>query len=498
MAEPRFTPPLPPRPARSPKGLALLRALRTNVLDLWPDEAYEADAMTFDILFGRKLILLNAPEAVRHVLVENEQNYLRSPIRVRVIRPIVGEGLLLSEGEQWRRQRRTFAPAFSPRAMPPMLPHFAAVADQGIARLRGQIEQPVNLYDHVHRWSIEIAARTMLSLDLAGYLDEIVAHIDSYVPRLTRLRRLDVLLPKGIPSPTDFLRRRFSQSWMGLIERMLEARLQAPLRASPEDILDLLLAARDPETGEGFSRRQLRDQVATMMVAGQEPSSLILFWTVFLLASAPAVQARVAEEVNGVDLDGENLTEAVARLDYLKAVINEVLRLYPPVYHLLRYAKERDHIIGIDIARGQTVVVAPMVLHRHHRFWTHPEAFDPDRFLPGAPPPTRFSYIPFGGGPRVCAGAVFAQNELVLVIAKLVQAFELERVSNEPVLPICSATTRPDHHPMFRLRPRQRAPKRTSMPAVSQASGCPYHYAAASADGSNLSIASPTDSSPTP
>ena len=238
----------------------------------------------------------------------------------------------------------------------------------------------------------------------------------------------------------------------------MQARLAAPASDTPRDLFDLLLAARDPETGRGFSHEQLRDQIATMILAGHETTAVTLFWSLVLLAGARDEQRRVAEEARGVEITPDNAMDAMPRLVRTRAVISEALRLYPPAFTLVREAIGPDRAGGIDIPRGSVVMIAPWVLHRHRRYWRDPDAFDPARFMPDVPPPPRFAYLPFGAGPRVCVGAQFALAEATLVLAMLMRAFDVALDDPAPVLPVAIVTTQPNHAPVFRLEIRAAPP----------------------------------------
>jgi unspecific monooxygenase len=241
---------------------------------------------------------------------------------------------------------------------------------------------------------------------------------------------------------------------MALMERIIAARAAADHPGEARDLFDLLREARDPETGEGFSHAQLRDQVATMIVAGHETTAITLFWCLYLIANARDVQARIAAEVAGLDLGPEGAGAALGRLAYTRAVVSEALRLYPPAFTLVRRALAADRGGAVEIPAGAVVMISPWVLHRHRRLWDAPDAFDPGRFLPGAPTPPRFAYMPFGAGPRVCVGAQFALAEATLVLAAMVQRFEVGLDGAEPVMPVPVITTQPDHAPGFLLRRR--------------------------------------------
>jgi cytochrome P450 len=188
-----------------------------------------------------------------------------------------------------------------------------------------------------------------------------------------------------------------------------------------------------------------------MIAAGHATTAVALFWSLFIVASLPDVQRRIADEVEGLDLSADNAATALPQLAYCRAVVSETLRLYPPAYSMVRRARQADNAAGVPVPAGTIVQMSPWVLHRHRRLWENPDAFDPSRFLPGSVPPDRFAYLPFGVGPRVCIGAQFATTEAVLVLARLVQAFEISRSSDEPVLPVAAITIQPDHPPGFRL-----------------------------------------------
>ncbi len=452
MLDARF---FPPRPLvkEPPRGVELLRALRVNALRLWPEDVYERDVRILPLM-GRSMMLLNAPDAINRVLVENDANYRRTPMRVRLLRPVAGNGLLLSEGHVWRHQRRTAAPAFTPRGIPLLVRHVAEAVQEGLATLAAEPGPTVDLFETMQRWAAEIAGRSMFSLEMRTYGPEMRTLARAYVERYARPYLLDVLLPPSIPTPRDVRRWWFSRRWMRLIERMIADRLAAVDANAPRDLLDLLRAARDPETNRGFTPRQLRDQVATMLVAGHETTSIAAFWSLYLLASVPNAQERLAEEVRDLDLSPDGFAAALPRLVYTKAVLSEVLRLYPPAFWIVREAIGADRCGTVDVPAGTTVMISPWVLGRHARYWDDPHAFDPARFLPGAPPVPRYAYLPFGIGPRICIGAQFAMPMVMLTVAGLVQRFRITLESTDPVYPVCVITTRPSYAPQFSLRPR--------------------------------------------
>jgi cytochrome P450 len=456
-----FIPPRPPIPEQELRLPQFLRAIRTNALTMWTERAYQEDVLVRRF-FGRSHVLLNVPDAIHHVLVENHANYRRSPASIRILRPIAGNGLLLSDGDDWKLQRRTIAPALAPRTLPVLARHIVTCAGEATAALAAQTDQPLDLLAAMQRLALEIAGRSMFSLETREYGPAMRRMLTEYAMNYSRPHLLDMVLPPSIPTLRDFGRRRFQRRWMALMAEVMQARLAEPAAETPRDLFDLLRAARDPETGAGFSPDQLRDQITTMILAGHETTAVTLFWSLVLLCGAPDEQRRVADEARGVAITPDDAMTVMPQLVRARAVISEALRLYPPAFALAREAIAADRAGSVDIARGTVLLIAPWVLHRHRRLWRDPDAFDPTRFLPtpgsgpgaSAPAVPRFAYLPFGAGPRVCVGAQFALAEATLVLAMLIRAFEVTLDDPVPVVPVAIVTTQPNHPPTFRLRAR--------------------------------------------
>ena len=247
----------------------------------------------------------------------------------------------------------------------------------------------------------------------------------------------------------DLPRALFRRRWVRFIASLIaERRAMGTDPANPRDLFDLMVAARDPETGEGFSDENLGDQVATMILAGHETTATALFWSLYLLALDPETQSRVASEARTVAPGGE---PDFSRLAFTRAVIDETMRLYPPAFIIARAAKGSDIIDGRSVRKGDVVIISPWLLHRHKKLWREPDVFMPARFMPGAPPPDKFAYLPFGVGPRVCIGAHFALTEAVLALSRIVGTFNIALLSTRPAIPVGVVTTQPDHSPEFRI-----------------------------------------------
>jgi cytochrome P450 len=445
-------PPSPPRASDTMTAFGRMAAIRKSMIGTWGQRAYEEDIIRGRFL-GHSSFILNTPDAIRHVLVDNYENYTRTPPGIRVLRPILGEGLLIAEGRAWKHQRRTLAPAFTPRAVASLVPHMIAATDETIAKLRAASGGPVDLREAMQRMTLEIAGRTMFSFEMGIHGPALRDFVMEYGTRLARPHFLDLLLPLSWPSPQDFSRARFRKRWTAFVAMLMAERRAAGKNegAPPRDLFDLLGAARDPESGEAFTDAQLGDEVATMILAGHETTGTALFWALYLLALDPATQDELAAEVQGAAVDG---VLDIEPLKFTRAVVDETMRLYPPAFLIARAAAGPDTIAGMPVKKRDVVLIAPWLLHRHEKLWRDPNAFIPSRFMPGNPPPDRFAYLPFGVGARVCIGAHFALVEATLALARIVGAFRIELLDREPVMPIGVVTTQPERSPMFRITPR--------------------------------------------
>ena len=446
-----IVPPAPPRAPDDMSFLARVAVIRQNMIATWGQRAYEEDVIK-GRFFLHNSFILNKPDAIRHILLNNYQNYTRTPAGIRMLRPVLGQGLLIAEGQAWAHQRRTLAPAFTPRATANLVPHMTAVVDETVAKLQSRNDEIVDLREIMQRMTLEIAGRTMFSFGMERHGATLRNFIMEYGQRLGRPYFLDMLLPVSWPSPMDFARARFRKRWTAFVATLIAERRAAGKKdgAPPRDLFDLMDEARDPETGKGFSDVQLVDEVATMILAGHETTATALSWALYLLALDPETQEEVASETKGQRLDS---MADIERMKFTRAVIDETMRLYPPAFLIARAALDKDNAAGVAIDKGDIIMIAPWLLHRHEKLWDQPNAFIPKRFM-SATPPDRFAYLPFGAGPRVCIGAPFAQAESVLALARLIGSFRVELVDTGPIVPVGVVTTQPDHSPAFRITSR--------------------------------------------
>jgi cytochrome P450 len=453
----QFRPPAPKPPAPDRPWWRIMSGLRRNPLATWSERAYEEPAVMVRML-GRTYVMLADPAAVRHVLVENAANYRRPVTARRLLRPGTGEGLLLAEGTVWRQQRRTLSPAFTPRAIDRLFPHFHAGAARLVETL-GRAGPRVNLAREFQRATLDIAARAMFSVETTGRGAALDALLKEFQGRYGRPTFWDMLARHD----DDFAwfergRRAFSRRWFAEIDALVAERMARPAAADAKDVLDLLRAARDPETGQGMTAEEIRNQIATFLGAGFETTARGLFWTLFLLAQDPAGQDAIRAEVHAAGGPPRTLAD-LDRLPRLRAAWLEALRLYPPAPIMTRRAVEADIAGGVPIPKGAELVIAPWLMHRSRLNWRDPDIYDPERFAPGwEKRVTRDAFMPFGMGPRVCIGAAFATAEAAVIIATLLGAWRIALDDDRPVMPVAQIATVPDVEPWFGLEPLDRFP----------------------------------------
>jgi len=405
--------------------------------------------------FGlRCFLLVSSPEGLKHVLHDNAKNYRKG---YAIVQPLLGEGLVTAEGEQWRRQRKLMQPAFHRdriRSFVHTMTEDAAAMLDGWA-LAARDRRPVNVVEEAMRSTQSIIVKTMFSHGGLGAEEEARVHAAFSVTLeyFTYLMFRRVRLPDWVPTPTH---RRFQAAVRALEEVVY--RLISERRASrerPADVLSMLVEARDEETGEGMTDRQIRDEVMTIFLAGHETTATTLAWAWYQLSLHPEVCRHLEAEVDQV-LQGRRPDAAdVARLTFTRMVVDETLRLYPAAWMFARTAVEEDEVGGYHVPAGQMLMLSPYVLHRRSDLWPNPEAFDPWRFTPDrALHRHKYAYLPFSGGQRVCIGNNFALMEATLILAMAAQRFRLELVPGRPVRAQPTSTLRPQPGVWMAVHPR--------------------------------------------
>ena len=439
----------PLKMAPGPSGsriLGNLRAFRRDVLRLLLESARQfGDVVRFRL--GPEIVhLVNHPGHIEHVLQKNQQNYDKRTRSAAKLRGICGESLLTSDGDTWRRQRRLIQPAFHYQR----IANFAATMVETTVEMLERWEklaqeaEPFDLASEMSRVTYTIVGRTLFGADVSANAKEVEGALEVVLEHT--YHRLEKLLdlPLNFPSPAN---RRFQHA-LGAIDQVVYGIISERRKTGgrKEDLLSMLLEARDEETGQGMSDEQLRNETITLLLAGHETTANALSWTFYLLSQFPEVEDQLRTEVASV-LDGRTpVLEELPRLNYTTMVINESLRLYPPIWIYERHAVADDVIEGYHIPAGSTVVISPFVLHRHPVFWERPEIFDPTRFadealLNRSGP----AYLPFGAGPHLCIGNNFAMMEARIILAMVAQRYRIRLRPGHPVEPKPGITLRPRH-----------------------------------------------------
>jgi cytochrome P450 len=434
--------------------IGFLRRVRQDQLSTLVPEVFGRNMIYNRLLFLHNF-LLNKPEYIEHVLLTNQANYSKSHILRRLLGPILGEGLLISEGEFWRRQRRIAAPAFHNKRIAALVATFGSCTQGTLARWR-TMSEPFDVAAEMMGMTLDIVARTMFSTDVSGEVETVRRLMDIVVA--VRPSVLDLLgLPEWLPRRQPAAYRRAIAAFEALVSRLVARRRADGIDRG--DLLSMLLAARDPETGSRMSDKQLRDEILTIFLAGHETVANALGWTWYLLAEHPQAEARLHDELDQV-LGGRLPTYAdLAGLKWTRMVIEEAMRLYPPAHTIARTALGEDRIGGVRVPAGSFMTISIYATHRNPNLWPDPERFDPARFASEEVARRhRFAYFPFGGGPRVCIGNSFAIAEAQVIIAGIAQHYRLRLAPGHPVQPIGLVTLRAKNGIWMTLEPRHPAP----------------------------------------
>jgi len=438
----------PPAPMPQPKELGLLRLISTlkrNPLECWTQEHFEKPVVAAGLPFTN-VLLVHEPDAIRHALLDNAANYRKDSIQRRVLSAGLGDGLLSAESERWRAQRRTVAPVFARKTIMDFAPAMLGAADALTERWRRTGGAPVDVAAEMSRVTLDVLERTIFSDGFGRNAEEIRAAMSVYFDTIGKIDPLDLLgLPPSVPRLSHLRVRSTLRFFETAIDGIVAARRQrAGAKAGDDaaDILTLLLAALDPDTGERLSEAEVRSNILTFIAAGHETTANTITWSMFLLSQSPEWRARVAAEADR-EMDGPAAGLA-ERLVETRAVVDEAIRLYPPIAALSRVATGEDELAGRRVKRGTLIVIAPYVLHRHRMYWRDPDAFDPSRFIGEAKNAIdRFVYMPFGAGIRTCIGSAFALQEATLILASIARNFDCQVVPGHAVWPQLRVTLRP-------------------------------------------------------
>ena len=435
-----------PGPQETP-FLGSLRQFRSNPLNFLVELANTYGPIARFNIFNTPIIMINDPDYIRQVLVTNNKIFLKSDLDIEVLRRFLGVGLLTSEGEYHRQQRRLIQPAFHMRRIAGYANTMVDYTERHIGQWQDGDVRDVS--EEMMALTMFIVSKTLFDADMDD-MQGMAAAVGEAIHILQQVTndeyKFPMLLPEWLPTPNNRRRREQRAILYGAIERIIDERRHTAVNgqiADTGDLLSMLLLARD-EADRPLSKQQLRDEVVTLFAAGHETTSNALTWTWYLLSQHLEVEARLHEEVDAVLghwPDGRLPSlDDLPHLPYTEMVIKEALRLYPPAWVLgARQAAVATEIDGHPIPKGGLVFISPYVMHRQARYYPDPERFDPERFRPKREAELpRYAYIPFGGGPHVCIGNSFAMMEAQLLLATIAQRFQLtllqESVEKEPLI----------------------------------------------------------------
>lgn len=429
---------VPPRPQRPLPPLQLLRTAASDTVGIFDEELF--DELVVVRRYGiATLAYVSDPAGIRHVLVDRFDDYPRLPLIRRLYEPEMGTGTLATAGPVWWRHRRIAAPTLDRRALAPDAPGLAAAAEAQAEALSGQVGAPMNIEAQVSRIWMDLLNRMVTGGDPRGL--PILAWL-AKVPR--KPKALDLM-----PMPA-WLRDRLSPARQSPERQALRAALRGLVEermaegyAGPQDLLWRLARATDRETGERLPLDEVRDEASALMGAG-EATIRALTWIWYLLGLHPEVEARVHAELDAVLGEAPIAPDHLRGLVYTRHVLDEVMRLYPPIPIVPRQARRRDTICGRAIPRGTIVIVAPWIVHRHRKLWSEPERFDPDRFTEArSRDRPRFAHIPFSVGPGMCSGSHFASMQMLILVAALARRYRFRLVPDVPVSPFGGISLHP-------------------------------------------------------
>lgn len=428
--------------ATEPLGLfGSLKAARSNLLSILPELAVRQPMVSGRT--GLRWHMVMDPGAIRRILLEKVDDYPKSKATKNILRPAIGDSLFVAEGAHWRWQRRAAAPVFTHRNIANLAPVMAQAAERAATRIADQAPQAVDMMNEMVRTTFDVISEVTFSGD--GSFDSSKVHqaIDDYIAEAGKISLLDMLgVPDWVPRPGRMMSGNAVGDMKQVADRAIEARKARGAKDTP-DLLDLLLAGVDPETKKTMNTAELRDNLLTFIVAGHETTALTLAWALYLCAFDQDAQAKARAEIADICDNGPITGDQAMKLTYVRQIIDETLRLYPPAGIISRTAQTNDMLCAREIRPGDTVMIPIYTLQRNRLLWDDPDAFKPERFA-NRKAIDRYAYLPFGDGPRICIGASFAIQEAVIVLATLLKRFRFDLVEGKPPKPVMILTLRPE------------------------------------------------------
>lgn len=456
------------RPSRTaipgPRGLPLVGALPTMLrrgMFEYIEQCWREYGDIFQIPTGgrSRMTVVSHPDAVEHIVQDAVRDFYKGR-SYDPIRPLLGNGLITSTGDFWVRQRKLTQPAFHMNQLRKFVPAMSRCALDMLAgwEARAAAGAPFELHSEMMNLAQRIIGFTLFGLDLsdqAGASAQAVT--DSLMIAGERVNRGALVVPLAVPTPENLRYKRALRTLDGIVYDIIARARRTPAGDEEPTLLRMLMDARDEDTGEAMNDRQLRDEIVTHYVAGHETSALVLTWTFFYLDRHPEVAARMTREIVDLCATDTPALEQLDRLVYTRMVLDEVMRLRPPVWAQTRITAADEVLLGHRIPADSMVIFSSYFCHRHPAFWDDPEVFRPERFTPEAVKKRhRYAHFPFSAGPRACIGKRLALYELTLVLALVLARYRVELVPGQQIGMKVSATCHPDRPIMVRLAPRDR------------------------------------------
>jgi cytochrome P450 len=433
--------------------LSILRRTVRNPMDGWPPEVF-TEKLVRSRMLGRTNYFVTDPELVGRVLVDDADKLVKAEPMRRALEPALGQGILTAEGARWRGQRRTASPVFRAQTVNGFIPAMLTAAQATGARWR---TMPSGSKLDVGREMMHLTFEIILETMLSGSADVDVLLVERSISDFLESTSWAIVLsalhaPHWMPYPG----RGKSERGRTYLRRTVAERAAERRRAGERrnDLLSLMMDATDPDTGSGLSEADVIDNILTFIGAGHETTALALTWTFFLLSRHPDVEQKILDEVQDVTGGSQLLPEQVASLTYTRQVIQESMRVYPPAM-VVRDAVESFELGGESVEPGNGVFVPIYAIHHHRDLWDDPETFSPDRFAPDAARGRhRYSYLPFGAGPRICIGMGFALLEATAILATLLPFVRLQCPPEFRPTPKVRVTMRPAEGMIMTLQQR--------------------------------------------
>lgn len=438
--ESEFIPPMPPRQTR-PLGLwKTAQVLRHSPVEILPQEAFQFTRISAPFL-GRTVHTLSGPDEMKAVLQDDPDAWRKSPLIQRMLRPILGDAILTAHGEGWKIQRKVLQPGFvRPRIMA-LIPAMSEAA-RTAADLIAELEPGADVTPALNRAALSVIERALFTRANDFDRGQIREAIELVFSETGRTRFTDLLpLPETTPrilGPKALKARK-------TLRRAVEAEIASRRRTGrPEqDILQLMLDARDAAGAPTLSDRFIRDNVLSLVIAGHETTAIAIGWALYILACRPDWQDKVRAEAEQVST-GNFTADDLPNLQFTRQIIDETLRLYPPAPLVGRQAIRDTQICEREVKKGDVAIIAFYALQRHNRYWDRPDVFEPERFSLANRPTDPWVSRPFGGGPRACIGSVFAVSEAIIILATLVRDLAFSVPDGFEPKPVMTVTLRPE------------------------------------------------------